>query len=461
MRRTDANVVSESVLVPLFKAVYGYKTLRNLNHAENGNFPGIDLADDETRTAFQVTATAGTAKIEETLRTFSEHKLYERYQHLIVYILTERQSSYSGRKFQKYIDGRFAFDKDSDIRDFRHVLKAVESLPLEEAQVVLAVLEEHFEETRKPSVQVSTALVATEPLYLNLVEIEFPRTLYLADFAEIVPHAPPPRRGRRPTMTERDCVKIALKNAGLKFAVDWACQSRQIISFHDLGDHTLPLAQVVDQGTAGSYAPEDYYRISDDHERIFKSLLRCCLQQKLYKMGIQWQNKENLFIFVEQDGKAIREERWEGVDTPSRKVVERTMKNNKPEEILQCKHLAFEVEFRRYGTRWFLVVKPEWFFSWDGYRRSGYAADKIDWLKRREWNMQVFNHFKFIVRYINYEPPATLFDGARPVYPFLKLKELMSLSGSPAIDDKEWLAGEEQSRRARAQADEGMLPFPL
>ena len=28
-------------------------------------------------------------------------------------------------------------------------------------------------------------------------------------------------------MTERDCVKIALKNAGLKFAVDWACQSRR------------------------------------------------------------------------------------------------------------------------------------------------------------------------------------------------------------------------------------------
>src|SRR5438046_1677927 len=62
MSRTDANVVSESLLVPLFKSVYGYQKLRNLNHTEKSQFPAIDLADDEAQTAFQITATPTSGK---------------------------------------------------------------------------------------------------------------------------------------------------------------------------------------------------------------------------------------------------------------------------------------------------------------------------------------------------------------------------------------------------------------
>ena len=62
MSRTDLNRVAESVLVPLFRAVYGYESLRNLNHTERMNFPGIDLADDTAKVAFQVTATSTRSK---------------------------------------------------------------------------------------------------------------------------------------------------------------------------------------------------------------------------------------------------------------------------------------------------------------------------------------------------------------------------------------------------------------
>ena len=191
MSRTDLNRVAESVLVPLFRAVYGYDGLRNLNHTERANFPGIDLADDTAKVAFQVTATSTSSKIKETLRTFSEAKLYERYSHLIVYILSERQRSYSGRGFEKYINGRFTFAKAKDIRDYRHLLSAVEKLPLDEALNVLSILEQHIGD-KKPAVGIKTALVHTEPLYLNFVEIEFPSTLYLADLT-----SPLPTRRRR------------------------------------------------------------------------------------------------------------------------------------------------------------------------------------------------------------------------------------------------------------------------
>src|SRR5215216_5091532 len=69
---TDFNKVSEDVLVPLFRHVFSLPDLRNLNTEAKKNFPAIDLADDKAGVAFQVTATAGSQKITDTLKTFVE-----------------------------------------------------------------------------------------------------------------------------------------------------------------------------------------------------------------------------------------------------------------------------------------------------------------------------------------------------------------------------------------------------
>ena len=88
MDRTDINRVSENVLIPLFSEIYGHTELKNLN-AEDSNFPAIDLGDEETGIAYQITSTPSSQKIKNTLRKFAEHKLHEKYDHLIIYILTE------------------------------------------------------------------------------------------------------------------------------------------------------------------------------------------------------------------------------------------------------------------------------------------------------------------------------------------------------------------------------------
>ena len=85
MGRTDINKVAESVLIPLFKEVYGYTNLRNLNEVEKTNYPAIDLGDETARVAVQITSTTDIEKIKDTLRGFVEHKLYEKYDKLIVY----------------------------------------------------------------------------------------------------------------------------------------------------------------------------------------------------------------------------------------------------------------------------------------------------------------------------------------------------------------------------------------
>ena len=212
--------------------------------------------------------------------------------------------------------------------------------------------------------------------------------------------------------------KNALEQLELKFGVDWECYQNQVFTFHDLSDSEIPLAQVVDQGTVTPIGPEEFYSVDEDNERVFKALLRRCLQQKLYHQGVTWQFQDKLYIFVSENGSEIRTERWYGKQWSEREVYKQVMKKNKPQEISYCKHLAFRTQFKRFGKKWFLLIKPDWFFSFDGYKRSYFGSERIDWLKKQEKNSQIFNQLRFIVYFLKNEKPSGFFY-ERYLYPFL------------------------------------------
>ncbi|MEP0886248.1 SMEK domain-containing protein, partial [Trichocoleus sp. ST-U3] len=148
MGQTDINKISETILIPLFTEVYGYRELKNLNR-ESLNYPGIDLGDETARVAFQITSTSDSEKVKHTLRKFTEYKLYEKYDKLIIYILTEKQKSYSGTGYEEIIQGKFTFDKDKDIQDYRDLLKEVNNFQcIDKVRRVESILEAHFGEGR-------------------------------------------------------------------------------------------------------------------------------------------------------------------------------------------------------------------------------------------------------------------------------------------------------------------------
>ncbi|MEQ9238893.1 MAG: SMEK domain-containing protein [Coleofasciculus sp. E2-BRE-01] len=149
MTRTDINKVAETLLIPLFSEVYGYTDLQNLNDTEGSNYPGIDLGDERARVAFQITSTSNSEKIKKTLRKFVEYKFYEKYDRLIIYILTEKQQSYFGRGYEEIIQNKFTFDKGKDIWDYRDILKAVANLQVNQVRRIEAILEENFGEERR------------------------------------------------------------------------------------------------------------------------------------------------------------------------------------------------------------------------------------------------------------------------------------------------------------------------
>jgi AAA ATPase domain len=151
---TDPNKVAETILRDLIAEVYGYKNLINLN-TKKTNHPSIDLGDETERVAFQITATHKFDKVQETLQKFIKEKLYEKYERLIIYILTEKQNSYSDTEIKKIINSKFSFDVKKDIWDSGDILKEVANLPIEKARKVEKILEANFgEERREPDREV-------------------------------------------------------------------------------------------------------------------------------------------------------------------------------------------------------------------------------------------------------------------------------------------------------------------
>ncbi|MEP0779683.1 SMEK domain-containing protein [Microcoleus sp. ZQ-A2] len=149
MSRTDINRVAQTILIPLLAEVYGYTELKNLDSPEYPNHPAIDLGDETARVSFQVTSTSDTKKVKHTLSKFVENKFYEKYEQLIIYILTKKQDSYSGSGYEEIIQGKFTFDKDKDIWDYRDILREVTNFHcVDKVRRVESILEAHFGEGR-------------------------------------------------------------------------------------------------------------------------------------------------------------------------------------------------------------------------------------------------------------------------------------------------------------------------
>ena len=144
MSRTTSIASSQTVLIPLLAEVYDFKHITDLDYTDKPNYPAIDLADDEARVAIQVTATSDSNKIKTTLQRFMQYQMYERYDRLIFYILTEKKRYYSKQSYDAIIQDRFPFDPSTDIWDYRDMLSTVVGFQIDRAKEVHRVLDLNF-----------------------------------------------------------------------------------------------------------------------------------------------------------------------------------------------------------------------------------------------------------------------------------------------------------------------------
>ncbi|MCM4162769.1 MULTISPECIES: DUF4062 domain-containing protein [unclassified Arenibacter] len=288
----------------------------------------------------------------------------------------------------------------------------------------------------------------TEPVYSNLVKISFPKHVYRAELKidKNAIKAEMEERGLklkyRPGLF--DYVISALRLKDIRFPHDWILWGDSILTFHDLQDPSLPLTEIIDLGTAERFTCEEIYNNSKDDLSTFKFLLKKCLESKLHKLKIKWIREEGLFAFIPTQKDDL--ERWidrsaewvKGSKKATRKVVDIKMNLKNKEEIFNMRCNAFRTRFELFDKEWFLSIKPEWVFLWPDLKVSALGFKNIQWLKKTERNMHVFNHFNFILRYLQPSITEPLFDEYRD-YPYLKIGRIEKFDFAPIVPDMTWV----------------------
>ena len=452
MGQTDIHRLCETVICPVLKTILQLPALRNLNATERDNFPGIDLGDPVVGVGIQVTASADAAKIRGTIKTCIRNGVHHTYPHLRFFVLTAKQSAYR-LDTEDDLAGKLLFNPKVDVLDYTDILAAASKLEMADLLAVDEALQASLG-IRSAVSQPSTATAADDPGWLNLLPISFPARLYLG---ETIPEARP--KGRPGQRDPRGWAKKYLNDQGLRFSTDWAVYDGQIVTFHDLHQRQLPLSHLVDPGTVTDLAAKQYYDIDANYRRAFKTLLRLCMQQLLYQRNVFWQHQAGIFCFgPAEEGASRRYESWADKKPATREVYKRVPKRDKPDDIYYCKHLAFRTAFHVLDSTWYLSIKPEWFFSSDGYRPWFWGSERIEYLKRIEKNQAVFNHVKFLSAFLR--RPPDLF-GEVPLYRFLTFKALASLPGLLGLDDDAWRSDEPEATRGKLGHLDGALPLEL
>lgn len=286
----------------------------------------------------------------------------------------------------------------------------------------------------------------TESVYSNLVKIQFPSHLYIADL-DIDKKAVKQynKERKRPFFKPslHDYAVSALYMQDISFPHDWLVWDGKIITFHNLQDDSVGLTKIIDRGTAEPFACDEFYDTSADHLSQFKYLLKKCLETKLHKLKIKWFKDERLFAFLpiqkdDLDRWQPRSHSWTKTKkSATRKVVDVKYDLKDTTKVFNLRCNAFRTGFENFDNDWYISLKPEWIFLWNDLRVCDYAFKNIQWLKKTERNMHVFNHFNFILRYLQPSQTESLFTEYRD-YPFLKLEKIEKFDFAPIVPDTVW-----------------------
>lgn len=120
---SNINKHSENFLKRILNLIYDYE-LENLNKGKS-NYPGLDLGDTGEGIAFQITATRKSEKIDDTLVTCLKYNHYNTFKEVNVFILTNKQSSYT---IKTVTEPHFTFSPEKNIKDFNDLFKDIEHL---------------------------------------------------------------------------------------------------------------------------------------------------------------------------------------------------------------------------------------------------------------------------------------------------------------------------------------------
>jgi hypothetical protein len=344
------------------------------------------------------------------------------------------------------------YEKDDLQKEFT---KRVESIYFRKTVSNAYELESEIEKSLKEEIEKkqSEYFNKKELVYSNLVKIKFPQYVYIANLninkneIEIYNENRGKYFKKNPSLFDYLISALHMKN--IHFPGDWVLDGKKIITFHDLADQTIPLTHIIDKDSVEKLSCDSFYSSSMDKMSVFKYLLKNCLETKLFKMDIRWIKEGGLFAFIPKnkdlkDRWLTRTISWKKENKQStRTVVDVRMKYHNENEVKNLKCLAFRTKFENLDDQWFLSINPDWVFLSPDFRVCRYEFKYIQYLKKMERNLNVFNHFVFILHFLQPSIP-TLFSEYSE-YKFLTIGEIEKFEFAPIIPDNIWKKSEEKN----------------
>jgi len=454
MRRHEVFEIAEDVVCPILSIAYDLPDLENLNISEHPSYPAIDLGDQNAGEAIQVASRVTTPKIKNTLDTFFDHGLHSQYRRLYFLGLYETQKSYPSDRISEHLEASFDFDPECDVLSMGDLESRIAGIQTQKLSRVVQVLSEELEEGYAVNPRISDK-ANEEYLLSNLIEVEIPDLMYIGEVAidrdELIEKTwdLDEIRDLNKYASWSQVIKTALKLDDEPPVNDFLVHGGNLITFHNLNDSDERLSDYVFEDSVDESRSEDYFGQNEDQRRLFSYLLGRCLSQLVYPLGIRFHfdEKQHFFLPGETDELEPREENWTSTDT-SRKVYIPTVDNNG--QLWYAKHLSFDTRFYYMYGSWHLTISPDWYWSSDGwYQTYSRIGERRDWIKNREWNGEVKNHFRFLSEFLRRETRRVL-TGRDDAYAFLSLGEALRVGPAPKLDDGLW-----QSRVESVKDDTG------
>ena len=455
------NYLSETVLIPIFKEIFGLQNLINLN-SESKNFPGIDIGDKSGKIAFQITSISDKEKVKHTFRQFIDNELYKDFTTLYIYCISEKSQLKKDSTFDE-INRYINFDLDIHIIDYKNILQKINTFTdYNIIQRIETLLDKQFSEIQIENYKEQLLQPKQETIYSNLIKISFPDILYTARI-EISRND---LKKKKRIINDRDLIFQYKKENNLSFSSDWIDFQKQIYTFHDLTNRKHGISKIIDAGTVETLSPEDFYIQNSSQERAFKALLKYCFSKYAYYLGIEFLYESDLFVFKSENENCItRKESWFSGKRHADRQVVKVKINKKTNTVWYYTHLAFSIAFKYYDDNWYLEITPDWYITKDGHVKH-FKMDKevTSWLKRNERNSHVHNNVKFIANYLKYgKIQQDLFKqeiNRRPKN-FIELMNFIVFDNVPFFNENEWRLNENEENLKLMTDNEGILESAL
>lgn len=144
----DSNRIAQDFFAWLFSLIFWYTELKDLDKLNDiTNYPAIDLWDENAKIAFQITTRKDSEKIKDTIKKFIFHKLYNKYDRLIIFVIWNKQETYT-TIFNT--DWKFQFNKDSDIWDDTTLANEISKLDVDQLEKIEYFLRNELLEFKFP-----------------------------------------------------------------------------------------------------------------------------------------------------------------------------------------------------------------------------------------------------------------------------------------------------------------------